>query len=76
MIECFLDRIGHDMGVVQIYSNHIADCVNKCDATPGCVDISMAGTACYLKNKIGSTVGSNKAVRGARMVSAAPSKLN
>lgn len=76
LIECFLDRIGNDMGVVQIYSNHIADCVNKCDATPGCVDISMAGTACYRKNKIGSTVGSNTAVRGARLISAAPSVSN
>lgn len=73
MIECFMDRIGNDLKMTQVYSNKIADCINLCDATAGCVDIAMSGTACYMKNKIGTTVNANNGVRGARLVAAAPS---
>ncbi|KAI5267451.1 FAD/NAD(P)-binding domain-containing protein [Aureobasidium subglaciale] len=69
MIECYMDRAGHDMASVDIPTNRIADCINKCDALPGCVDISMSGTACYMKSAIGERVVNSKYIRGARRVS-------
>ncbi|KAK6000563.1 hypothetical protein QM012_003809 [Aureobasidium pullulans] len=73
MIECYLDRAGHDMASIDVPTNRIADCINKCDALPGCVDISMSGTACYMKNAIGDRIVQSKYIRGARLISKAPS---
>ncbi|CAD0088173.1 unnamed protein product [Aureobasidium mustum] len=73
MIECYLDRAGHDMASVDVPTNRIADCINKCDALPGCVDISMSGTACYMKKAIGDRIVQSKYIRGARLISKAPS---
>ncbi|CAD0041712.1 unnamed protein product [Aureobasidium pullulans] len=55
LIECYVDYSGGDLKSVNIGSNRIADCVNACDATDGCIDISMSGTACYMKKKLGRT---------------------
>ncbi|KAI5203887.1 hypothetical protein E4T39_03894 [Aureobasidium subglaciale] len=71
LIECYVDYAGGDMKAVNIGSNKIADCVNACDATEGCIDISMSGTACYMKKKLGKR-SINKGVRGARKVKDAP----
>lgn len=71
VIECYQDRAGNDIKVQQVYSNKIADCINVCASTAGCVDISMAGTACYLKSKIGAP-SPNAGVRGARQLAPAP----
>lgn len=69
LIECYMDRAGHDMASIDVPSNRIADCINKCDALVGCVDISMSGTACYMKNVVGDRVVQSKYVRGARKIS-------
>ncbi|KAK6008545.1 hypothetical protein QM012_000448 [Aureobasidium pullulans] len=71
LIECFVDYSGGDLKSVNIASNRIADCVNACDATEGCIDISMSGTACYMKKKLGNRM-TNKGVRGARKIKDAP----
>jgi cellobiose dehydrogenase (acceptor) len=63
-----MDRAGHDMVSVDVPSNRIADCINKCDASVGCVDISMSGTACYMKNAIGERAVQSKYIRGARKI--------
>ncbi|KAG9592201.1 FAD/NAD(P)-binding domain-containing protein, partial [Aureobasidium melanogenum] len=73
LIECYLDRAGHDMASVDVPTNRIADCINKCDSLPGCVDISMSGTACYMKNDVGDRIVQSKYIRGARLISKAPS---
>lgn len=67
VIECYLDRKGSDMKMVQVGSLKLSDCIDACSATPGCVDISMSGSACYMK-KASRTPISNQAIRGARMV--------
>lgn len=69
VIECYMDRAGHDMASVDVPSNRIADCINKCDALTGCVDISMSGTACYMKSAVGERVVQSKYIRGARKIS-------
>ncbi|KAI4725634.1 hypothetical protein E4T49_06650 [Aureobasidium sp. EXF-10728] len=71
LIECFVDYAGGDLKSVNIGSNRIADCVNACDATEGCIDISMSGTACYMKQKLGKP-SVNTGVRGARKIKDAP----
>ncbi|KAH0354598.1 laccase precursor, partial [Aureobasidium melanogenum] len=71
LIECFVDYAGGDLKSVNIASNRIADCVNACDATEGCIDISMSGTACYMKNKLVNRT-TNKGIRGARKIKDAP----
>ncbi|KAI5271177.1 phosphoglycerate mutase-like protein [Aureobasidium subglaciale] len=71
LIECGIDYAGGDLKMVNIASNRIADCVNACDATEGCIDISMSGTACYMKKKLGKPL-SNKIIRGARKIKDAP----
>ncbi|KAI5204917.1 hypothetical protein E4T38_04493 [Aureobasidium subglaciale] len=71
LIECYVDYLGGDLKAVSIASNRIADCVNACDATEGCIDISMSGTACYMKKKLGKPLV-NKTIRGARKIKDAP----
>ncbi|TIA26332.1 phosphoglycerate mutase-like protein [Aureobasidium pullulans] len=67
LIECSVDYAGGDLKSVNIASNRIADCVNACDATEGCIDISMSGTACYMKKTLGKPT-TNKGIRGARKI--------
>jgi hypothetical protein len=45
--------------------------INACDATEGCIDISMSGTACYMKQKLNKPLA-NKGIRGARKIKNAP----
>lgn len=71
LIECSVDYAGGDLKSVNIASNRIADCVNACDATEGCIDISMSGTACYMKKTLGKPT-TNKGIRGARKIKDAP----
>jgi hypothetical protein len=71
VIECGIDYAGGDLKSVNIGSNRIADCINACDATEGCIDISMSGTACYMKQKLNKPLA-NKGIRGARKIKNAP----
>jgi hypothetical protein len=71
IIECGIDYAGGDLKSVNIASNRIADCINACDATEGCIDISMSGTACYMKQKLNKPLV-NKGIRGARKIKDAP----
>ncbi|GAB7344701.1 hypothetical protein MBLNU457_3176t1 [Dothideomycetes sp. NU457] len=67
-IECGVDRVGNDLAMKQVPSGKLADCIGHCDATAGCVDVSMSGTACYLKSAAGAKVVKDQ-VWGARRVS-------
>lgn len=71
VVECGIDYAGGDLKSVNIASNRIGDCINACDATEGCIDISMSGTACYMKKKLLKPLV-NKGIRGARKIKDAP----
>ena len=71
IVECGIDYAGGDLKSVNIASNRIGDCINACDATEGCIDISMSGTACYMKKKLNKPLV-NKGIRGARKIKDAP----
>ncbi|KAK4124723.1 hypothetical protein N657DRAFT_670636 [Parathielavia appendiculata] len=49
-ILCGIDYAGSDMAAVQ--ASTFAGCIDACDSTPGCIDVSYAGDQCYLKNKV------------------------
>jgi hypothetical protein len=42
-------------------------CVDLCDKTAGCVDVSLSGVACYLKKSLGAAV-TNSGILGAKRV--------
>ncbi|KEQ72707.1 hypothetical protein M436DRAFT_48973, partial [Aureobasidium namibiae CBS 147.97] len=46
-IECFVDRYGNDLRM--IYVSSFQACIDACSSTPGCVDVSLSGAACYMK---------------------------
>ncbi|KAM7205766.1 hypothetical protein V8F20_002999 [Naviculisporaceae sp. PSN 640] len=51
LVLCGVDHGGGDMGVQDIKT--FGGCMDKCDSTPGCVDVSYVGTGCYLKSQLG-----------------------
>nr|POE72736.1 wsc domain-containing protein [Quercus suber] len=52
MIECGIDHVGGDMSSLTV--GGLAQCIDTCANTPGCVDVSLSGTACYLKSSLGA----------------------
>jgi hypothetical protein len=46
----------------------IKSCVAACEQTPGCIDASLSGSACYLKSKVGKAVA-NSNVFGTLLIS-------
>ncbi|GAB1319992.1 hypothetical protein MFIFM68171_10202 [Madurella fahalii] len=50
-ILCGIDYAGGDIAGTD--KTTFAECIDACATTPGCVDVSYAGTACYMKNKLG-----------------------
>ncbi|KAK8208030.1 hypothetical protein M8818_004068 [Zalaria obscura] len=71
-IECGIDHSGGDMGMV--YVNTFEACINACDNTTGCVDVSLSGQACYEKKTLGAAVG-NAGILGAKLVVGAVVKV-
>lgn len=49
-ILCGIDYAGTDMAARQ--TSTFAGCIEACDSTPGCIDVSYAGDHCYLKNRV------------------------
>lgn len=54
-VECGVDHAGNDLKLVYVNST-IQGCVAACESTPGCVDASLSGSACYLKSAVGKAV--------------------
>lgn len=52
------------------YVQNLEDCIDVCDATPGCVDTSLSGAACYLKKALGQAIAAN-GISGGRLIAAA-----
>ncbi|KAF3042702.1 hypothetical protein E8E12_008323 [Didymella heteroderae] len=48
IVECGVDYGGNDLKAVD--STSFADCMNSCDSTDGCVDVSYVWGRCYMKN--------------------------
>jgi hypothetical protein len=66
LIECGIDHSGGDLKMV--YTSDLAACIQSCAQTTGCVDVSLSGSACYMKKSVGSVVKSN-GIKGAKLVS-------
>ena len=57
LIECGIDHAGGDMPSPNGQTAHnLTQCIQQCTARSGCVDVSLSGVACYLKQTVGATV--------------------
>ncbi|KAG9964859.1 subtilisin-like protein, partial [Aureobasidium melanogenum] len=66
-VECGVDHQGGDLKLVYV-NGGIKSCVAACEQTPGCIDASLSGSACYLKSKVGKAVP-NSNVFGTLLIS-------
>lgn len=64
IIECNTDHQGGDYQ--QAYGVTFQQCIEDCAALPLCVDVSLSGTACYMKSSVGAAVSNG--VWGARLL--------
>jgi len=48
-----------------VYVKNLAGCIAQCAATSGCVDVSLSGAACYMKNVL-KPAQANAGIMGAR----------
>ncbi|KAK5122838.1 hypothetical protein LTR85_003753 [Meristemomyces frigidus] len=64
LIECGIDHSGGDLSSKSVSS--FSACINACATTAGCVDVSLSGSACYLKQSVGQNVYNG--VFGARLI--------
>lgn len=65
-IECGIDHQGGDL--VRKTAHSLGECIKFCARTKGCVDVSLSGTACYLKKELGKAVPM-EGLAGAKLVS-------
>ena len=65
-IECGVDHFGGNLKLVNAHS--LGQCIHACARTDGCVDVSLSGTACYLKKELGHEVAM-EGLAGAKLVS-------
>lgn len=69
VIECYADRYGDDLPNGYSQQPTLADCIEDCSDTPGCVDISwVVGGACYKKGSY-AAIRENDNIWGARQIS-------
>jgi len=73
LIECGIDHSGGDLKMV--YVKDFASCIQTCAQTTGCVDVSLSGTACYMKKSVGSVVKSS-GIKGAKLISSGTPSAN
>ncbi|KAG9951395.1 hypothetical protein KCU85_g2715, partial [Aureobasidium melanogenum] len=76
LVECYVDRYGHDIGSVSIPSLNLADCINACSDNAGCVDVSLSGSACYMKYAAGDSYNVARQIQGARRISVGSVSVN
>lgn len=70
LLECSIDHAGGDLSMT--YVSNLAGCIAACSAFSGCVDVSLSGTACYMKSSVGNAV-QNGGVQGAKLLPAVAS---
>ncbi|KAF2717964.1 FMN-linked oxidoreductase [Polychaeton citri CBS 116435] len=66
LIECGIDHVGGDLKSQSVSS--FTACINLCDSTAGCVDVSLSGSACYLKKSLGAAKAAG-GIQGAKLIS-------
>lgn len=64
LIECGVDHSGGDLTSLSVSS--FAACVDACAQNSQCVDVSLSGSACYLKSTLGAAVSNG--VWGAKLI--------
>ncbi|KAI6893054.1 hypothetical protein KC318_g1484, partial [Hortaea werneckii] len=69
-IECGIDHAGGDLTAQGVGS--FQECIDACAKTANCVDVSLSGSACYLKSTLGAAVP-NGAVWGGKLMIASSS---
>lgn len=67
-IECGIDHFGGNLATKTAHS--LGECIKFCARTDGCVDVSLSGTACYLKKELGHEVEMD-GLAGAKLVTGA-----
>ncbi|KAI7501394.1 hypothetical protein KC367_g2951 [Hortaea werneckii] len=68
-VECNTDHQGGDLA--SVHADGLLACIESCDATEGCVDVSLSGSACYMKSALGRAL-SAPGLSGARLNVASP----
>ncbi|KAL1794350.1 hypothetical protein ACET3X_007771 [Alternaria dauci] len=78
-VECSADRYGNDLPNGLVYTDTYEQCLQACDKTAGCVNVSWVigkPGACYMKGSIGA-IRDNVNIIGARKLSGCvPLKLH
>ncbi|KAI7392635.1 WSC-domain-containing protein [Hortaea werneckii] len=70
LVECGIDHAGGDLSSLSVGSFY--ECMQACTKDARCIDVSLSGSACYLKGSLGAAVPNG--VWGARaIVSSDPS---
>ena len=64
-VQCSIDHAGGDLKMVSAQS--LGECIAACAKEDQCVDVSLSGTACYMKSTLG-TKEKNSGINGARLV--------
>jgi hypothetical protein len=64
-VQCGTDHSGGDLKMVSAQS--LGECIAACAKEDQCVDVSLSGTACYMKSVLGKKE-KNSGVNGARLV--------
>lgn len=67
-VQCGIDHEGGDLTMVSAQS--LEDCAQQCAETKGCVDVSLSGTACYMKSVVGQML-KDSGINGAKLMDAA-----
>ncbi|KAI7223962.1 hypothetical protein KC333_g117 [Hortaea werneckii] len=68
-VECNTDHQGGDLA--SVHADSLLACIEFCDSTNGCVDVSLSGSACYMKSVLGRAL-SAPGLSGARLNVASP----
>ncbi|KAF2156578.1 hypothetical protein K461DRAFT_308871 [Myriangium duriaei CBS 260.36] len=66
LLECGIDHSGGDLSMT--YVSSFSACIAACAQNKGCVDVSLSGTACYMKSSVGSAIYSNSGIKGAKLI--------
>lgn len=64
IVECGVDYGGNDLKAVD--STSFTDCMDTCDSTDGCVDVSYVWGRCYMKSSAGTSSAAGHVWTGRR----------
>ncbi|KAF2723831.1 WSC-domain-containing protein [Polychaeton citri CBS 116435] len=73
-VECGIDHSGGDL--TSLSAQSLGACLDACAQNDKCVDVSLSGTACYLKSSLGKAVSAPGIVGGFLSSAASPSSTS